>query len=121
MSNGAKELSRKYIEVFDNLGWKADNYEHWGSKDFRVELEKWSPLGEDIVLDVRAKNLVDEIAEYADNFDPEEHAAELIAHRSTNGIPSSIEALLDDAYKIYDMLQELKEALQKADEERENV
>lgn len=108
-------INEKYIETCTSLGWGVNEYTD-GDISSYIELENWSPLGENLIFTFSADNFADDVMDYADNFDPEEHAGELIKNRGNFGIPSSIRALRDDADKIEEMLIELKEALQEVEE-----
>ena len=57
--------------------------------------------------------------QYANTFDPDEHAEMHIENRGRGGTPSSIRVLIDDANDIKDMLKELANAV-KNDIEGEN-
>lgn len=109
-------IRKEYVEACEALYWEVHEYT-CGSGENRVELESWSPLGENLVLDFSAENFVDELKEYAADFDPEGHAEELIEFRGTRGIPRSIRALLDDADEIDEMLQKLAEKICEAADE----
>ena len=52
-----------------------------------------------------------DIAEYAAEFDADEHAEMWVDKRGQNGVPNSIRALIDDADAIQEMLDELAEAV----------
>ncbi|MEZ3438639.1 MAG: hypothetical protein K1W18_07145 [Oscillospiraceae bacterium] len=110
MKNCINAVHDKYIEVCESLDWRVHQYET-SSGEARVELENWSPLGENLVLDFSADNLVDEVKEYAAYFAPEEHAEMWINNRGQNGTPDSIRALLNDADEIDEMLRKLASKL----------
>ena len=50
---------------------------------------------------------IEDLKNYCEEFDPEEHAEIFIEMRGQKGVPSSIRDLLDDAESIKEMLQEL--------------
>lgn len=104
-------MNEKYIEICENLGWLVINC---SGGDF--ELEKLSPAGEDIVFDVSAEKFVENVREYADEFDVDDHVELWIAGRGKNGVPSTVRELLEDAEAIAAMLKELAEALGRAQE-----
>ena len=95
----------KAIEIAKNL--------YWGVRDYGdvVEFELSSPAGEDFVFSVDADNVADNVWEYAQNFDAEEHAREVM---DMPGAPS-LRELLEDAEEIQGMLEELATALLRAD------
>ena len=113
-----KTLCDKYIKACELLDWNVRHYTD-GSGERRAELETWSPLGENLVLDFSVENFVDEVKEYAADFSADEHAEPLIMNRGNNGIPNSIRELLNDADAIDQMLKKLAEAVQKAADEIE--
>lgn len=99
-------MKKSLVKAIEKLGWII----HDNGED--LELEQSSPLGEDFIFCVSKKNAARDIAEYAANFDEEEHAEMWIEGRGTRGIPSSIRALLDDAADIQIMLDDLAEVVQ---------
>ena len=103
----------KMIEnVLDKLGWWFKEYKD----DDYIEIGKQSPEGEDFFFTVDKKNIVREIREYADDFDPDEHAEMWCEARGrVAGVPQSIRALIDDADAIKLMLQELAEEAEKTE------
>lgn len=80
--------------------------------DGYVELEKYSPAGEDFLFSVKADDFVEEVKWYAANFDQDEHIAMWIeaAQNGARGVPSPKE-LVQDAEDIDKMLQELASTL----------
>lgn len=101
-------MTKKLRKIIEKEGWKI--YEDGDI----VELSQYSPLGEDYSFAVEKKNITCEIVNYAENFDYEEHASIWIEHRGTNGVPSSIQAILDDAKSIGDMLDSLSNKIIRA-------
>lgn len=114
----------KNIEKFlEQVAEKADiNLNSVGKndeKDFYIEFEYWSDLGEDVIIHLVVDELTkDEILhamyEFEDNFDAEEHATELFNLHGAYGTPTSLRALLKDAdeqqaqfTKIYEIMREL--------------
>lgn len=100
-------IDEKYSKIFEELDWQWSAVDQNGD----IELETWSPAGEDVVFDVNADNLVYEVRCYANNFDVDDHVLMWAEHRGENGVPNSIRELLDDAEAIQDMLNELADAL----------
>lgn len=63
-------MKKEIRDIIENLGWSI--YEDEKGVDFR----KGSPAGEDFGFYVYDKeDLINEIIDYANNFDPDEHAA----------------------------------------------
>lgn len=64
-----KELAEKYMDVLEKLDWSVCGY----TEDDRVELENYSPAGEDLIICVDVPDFPKSVAEYADGFDVDEH------------------------------------------------
>lgn len=111
------KVDPRLISVCEENGWivLTDN-----GDDSDIELEQHSPAGEDFIVCVEKENFVENIRHYEDGFCPDEHAAELVPRRGTNGIPSSIRVLIDDADEIKMMLCELAMALEDKQSEIDN-
>lgn len=107
-----KELEQKYLDVLDKLDWDVTDY----TDDGRVELEKYSPAGEDFLVLVEVEDFPAKVDEYAYDFDIDEHIEMWIEARrnGVSGVPSTRE-LVKDAEDIQDMLNELADALNEAD------
>lgn len=104
-----KELEQKYIEILEENDWSISSYIDGG----RVEVQKYSPAGEDFSMCVEVENFPESVREYANNFDADEHAEMWIKARGiVFGVPESIRELIDDAKAIQDMLNELADALE---------
>lgn len=103
-----KELDQKYVDILENLGWSVSSY----TGDGRVEIEKYSPAGEDFVICVDVVDFPKSVFEYAESFDVDEHISMWIEGRKngTDGVPPARE-LVHDAEEIEKMLQELSDAL----------
>jgi len=101
-------LATKYLKVLEAHGWAVSSY----TDDGRVELEKYSPAGEDFLMCVEVENFPDAVMEYYEDFDVDEHIEMWIEARKhgTRGVPSPRE-LVKDAEDIDKMLQELADAL----------
>lgn len=83
-----------------------------------VLFEGYSPLGEDVVLELDVDYDADPVAYLAENvdayardFDPEEHAAMWYEMHGERGAPTGLRDLLDDADAIAEMYQDLAKAL----------
>lgn len=108
-----KELDQKYVDVLKSHDWLVCDY----TDDGRVELETHSPAGEDFCICVDVDNFPSAVAEYAADFDQDEHITMWVeaAFNGSPGIPNTRE-LVHDAKDIENMLQELASALREADE-----
>lgn len=100
-------MNETYREICENLGWSVTD-----TGDGNIELEKYSPAGEDFLIAVGEEGFVDNVKAYAASFDQEEHIEMWIEarHNGVNGVPS-IKELVEDAQAIDDMLRELSSAL----------
>ena len=103
-----KKLEQKYLDILEKHDWAVCGY----TDDGRVELEKYSPAGEDFTICVNAENLPEAVAETAADFDIDEHIEMWIEarHNGVGGVPSARE-LVTDAEAIAEMLRELAAAL----------
>lgn len=64
-----EELPQAYLDILEKREWSVCDY----TDDGRVELEWYSPAGEDFIVCVKVENFPDEILNYSDDFDPDEH------------------------------------------------
>ncbi len=84
-------------------------------QDRYVELEFFSPLGEDFILSIdfdgTPKDFVVQFCIYCADFDPDDHAAFWIEQRGKNGTPSSVRDLVNDAFAIDDFLLDVMQQL----------
>lgn len=104
------KINPKYEDVLESLDWRIVG------KDLEtVDIENWSPAGENIVFTLNTDDIPGSAMKEYEDFDADEHAAELIANRGENGIPDSVWVIAEDAYKIRDMLKELAYALLSAE------
>lgn len=107
-----KELTKKQQEIIESLDWGVLDY----SDDGRVELENYSPAGEDLIFDFNVENFAESVAETAANFDIDEHIEMWVEARQNgvSGVPS-VRELVHDAEEIDKMLQELAAKLASED------
>lgn len=99
-------MKRKLKQVCEKLNWNVYEYEN------DIELEKYSPAGENFIFSVNKKNCIEEIKKYILNFDADEHAEMWINNMHTvSGVPQSVRILINDADAIQDMLNELADSL----------
>ena len=116
-----KELE-KFLEKAEGLDWSYNLYKE-DDNCTCVEMEKYSPLGEDFSMTIyfdkedSVNTFMDGLKEYYLAFDPEDHAAMWIENRGKNGTPDSIRDLLDDAENIKEMIDELIQCLEGDDKE----
>lgn len=100
-------MTKKQRDICERLGW------HVHTDGNEVMLEQFSPAGEDYFFYADKKRFAESIAEYAENFDPDEHAETWVEFRGKRGVPESIRTLIDDADAIKQMLTELSEQINK--------
>lgn len=101
------ESNEKYLSICEELGWGIT----FDPEENVFELNQASPAGEDFTFYVPAQDFVQEVSQYAKDFDPNEHAEMWIRNREhTSGVPDAT-TLVDDAKDIGNMLNELSEAL----------
>lgn len=108
------KLMDALIDAAELLDWSVHIY------DDCIELEKYSPAGEDFSFSIAGReetDVVKQVREYAYEFDPDEHAEMWVESRGKRGVPDSIRTLIDDADAIKEMLFELADALREAEEE----
>ncbi len=100
-------MNERYRDICERLDWSITSDGH-----DNIELEKYSPAGEDFIFTVGEEGFVDNVKAYAASFDQEEHIEMwVLARRSgTRGVPH-IKELVEDAQAIDDMLRELACAL----------
>lgn len=102
-------ISEKMIDMIEKNGWSC--FDNTGNY---VELNKYSPLGEDFIITVKAKDdnefAIDLVKLYND-FDPDEHAARWIEEKMDGSDPClvncSVLDLAKDAIDIKNMLKKL--------------
>lgn len=87
-------------QIYSQGGNSEQGYEEFGYT---------SPCGEDFIFTLHyednAETLSQALTEYAENFDPEEHAVSWYNHQNdTTGVPESLKDLLEDAEDIKDVL-----------------
>lgn len=82
-----------------------------------IELEKYSPAGEDFIMiidfdvDSPINSFLENLKEYSEDFDIDEHVEMWIPKREKGGCPESISELVEDAEAIKNMIFELWDAL----------
>jgi len=112
MGKPVKQIEQAFIDALEARDWAVSSY----TDDGRVELEWYSPAGEDFCICVAVDNFPEAVAEYAADFDIDEHIAMWIEAKrnGTSGVPSTRE-LVHDAEDIDKELQELAAALAEAE------
>lgn len=104
-------ISQKILDALDDNNWNL----YIDTEDNFIELEWYSPAGEDFSLSFDVKDDDDFLSQLYDayiNFDTEQHAVENYGMRGAPGL----RVLLDDADAIEDELKRLWCALSKVKE-----
>lgn len=110
----AEKLDWNYMIYHEPEG--AFNGWHCNERNY-VELEKYSPAGEDFSMiidfdmDDPINSFLDDLKEYSEDFDIDEHVEMWLPSRGKGGCPGSISELVKDAEAIKDMIIELWEIL----------
>lgn len=119
-----KELEQLLVNA-EKLDWGYTIYQepeglrngwHCEERNY-VELEKYSPAGEDFGMIVNFNmdnpidSFMDDLKEYSEDFDVDEHVEMWLPSRGKGGCPGSISELVEDAEAIRDMIVELWEIL----------
>lgn len=65
------ELRQEYLDILEKRDWSVSSY----TDDGRVEIEWYSPAGEDFIICVGVEKFPDEVLDYSDSFDVDEHIA----------------------------------------------
>ena len=104
---------KELLEKTEQLDWSFKIYNETNPTRNYVDMQKYSPAGEDFgfVVDFNEENSIESFIEdleaYYENFDPDEHVEMWVDSRGKNGVPGSIRELIDDADEIKDMIEEL--------------
>lgn len=111
------------LDQAEKESWSSTPYIEDDGKRAYVEMEKHSPAGEDFCMyidfdpDNQAETFLDNLCEYAAEFDTDEHAEMWLESRGKNGCPSTLKGLLDDARAIKKMIKELSDKLRASEVE----
>lgn len=104
------ETYQQLLDVADNMGWTVYDGSNLQQDQLEFEFGQYSPAGEDFyfyVCGFSVRDVVENIVEYAREFDVDEHVRSVMDMR---GAPR-LSVLVDDAREIVDMIQELADAL----------
>ena len=106
------ELRQEYLDILEKRDWSVSSY----TDDGRVEIEWYSPAGEDFIICVGVEKFPDEVLDYSDSFDVDEHIAMWIEAKQngTQGVPGARQ-IVHDAEEIEKELDELAFELQEAE------
>ena len=107
-----KKLLDALTDKAEELGWRVlVDEDCW-------EFQKYSPAGEDFWLSINGEDVVDELLEYYEGFDTEDHVLGLMEAKKNGfaGVPS-LKELVEDADDIESMIEELYDALHEVEEQ----
>lgn len=114
------EFSKRIIDVLESYDISL-----YSNNGYEVELETYSPCGEDIIISVTydgtEEDFIKQFNIYANNFDSDEHTEMWINSRGKNGVPNSIKELLEDAEWQKEMLLKIAKELSERKEKIENT
>lgn len=86
-------LTNRHIEILESLDWSVSSFLDDSSGE-RVEIETYSPAGEDILVCVEIDDFPRRIREYAEDFDVDEHVELWIESRGKRGVPETARELV---------------------------
>ena len=118
-TNEGINFLEEYIEDSEIPQWFIDAVEEldWSCKDAgsNVELENWSPAGEDLIIYVDKGQWVEDLFDNYQYFDKEEHIKMLLDAKANGfrGVPD-IDTLIEDADDILQMYKELADKVAEA-------
>lgn len=109
-----KTLDDKYISVLEDFDWRVVDY----TDDGCVDLEWYSPAGEDYIVTLGIDTFVEDFTAHANEFDIDEHIAGWIQakHDGASDVPNA-RILVHDAEDIADCLDSIVMALHLVEEE----
>ena len=100
-------------EIIEENGWTIEEVS-FGGNDKGLELFKYSPAGEDFSFVVNSADdpneIIKNIFEYEDEYDPNEHMSLWVENAGQNGTPDLM-TLAEDAKDIGKMIEELADAI----------
>lgn len=109
-------LSEKTIEILEKNDINITDISKRKTTEYHVEMEFWSPEGEDFVFTINCQGDEDfsnEFRNFARDFDEEEHVKEIL-NSGLSGVPS-IKALITDSEVIKEFLLRVSEELNNKD------
>lgn len=109
------EIPQWFINAVEELGWSCTDT----GRD--VELENWSPAGEDLIIYVEKSDLVGSLFDNYQYFDKGEHIKTLLDAKANGfrGVPD-VDILVEDADDILQMYKELADKVAEAARTAEN-
>jgi len=102
-----EKLKEAMIERAESMDWIWHN-----CTDGSIELESRSPAGKNLIVSLCGKDVIREMRQYTNDFEPDEHAEMWVENRGKRSVPDSIGILIDDADEIQKMLEVLADELE---------
>ena len=107
-----KKEIEKFLEEVEEKTDVSFTLSENGDSGYLIEGEYWSDLGEDCLIslvidELSTEEILHAVYIYEEDFDAEEHAAELYNLHGQYGTPTSLRALLQDADEQAEKLQEI--------------
>lgn len=106
------EKLEKLLDKAEETDWTYHIYKEYDGRTY-VELEKYSPAGEDFVMTIDfieespIQSFLDELVDYYSDFDVDEHVEMYANCRGENGVPETFRELVEDAEAIEEMIEDL--------------
>lgn len=120
--SGLTDCMKLMLDKAEELDWSCTVYIEPTQKNRTyVEMSKFSPEGEDfgMIIDFdrtrQCKSFIEDMKDWLENYDVDEHAEMWIDSRGRGGCPGNLKELIEDAEAIEEMVKELLEALQQID------
>ena len=112
------ELSKKILDILEDNGFSCEKITEQDKK-YYIEINQNTPAGEDwwttIWFDGTSAGFIDSLEEIVSDFDVDEEVEIWIPSRGKNGVPNSIETLVEDAKwklkQLEDLMINLKEVM----------
>lgn len=110
------EIPQWFVDAIEELDWSIV-YDSGGY----VDLENWSPEGEDLIISVDKNDLVGSLFDNYQCFDKDEHVKMLLDAKSNgfSGVPD-VDTLVEDADNILQMYKELADKVAESARTAEN-
>ena len=110
------EIPQWFVDAVEELDWSIV-YDSGGY----IDLENWSPEGEDLIISVDKNDLVGSLFDNYQCFDKDEHVKMLLDAKSNgfSGVPD-VDTLVEDADNILQMYKELADKVAEAARTAEN-
>ena len=101
---------KRLQKILEETDWylRSKEINHFCDGTAYIEIEAWSPAGEDLPETVEINDteeeLVEQLRKLYEEFDPDEHVEMWVDKRGQDGVPATIRELINDADAIKGML-----------------